>query len=374
MLVIRLLFVLCLALLSVQSYAFARKPSSPVIIAYVFPKDQSLSPDEIAAEKLSRINYAFANIQNGEIVQGFAHDRENFQALNALKQRNPKLQILISVGGWTWSGAFSDMALTRESRRKFIDSAVSFIEANNLDGIDIDWEYPGLVGAGNPFHPADKQNYTLFLKEMRKQLDGEAKKLGRPLFTSVATGASPDFLAHTEMKKVARYVDTVNLMSYDYYEPTDDKTTGHHAPLFTNEADPKRVSADASVKNYLAAGVPSRKLVLGIPFYGHAWSDVADINHGLFQPAKKSDLDANYNQIVQTHLKNGFVRYWDETASAPYLYNAASRTFISYEDVQSIRLKCQYVLKHKLGGIMFWDYEGDSNGELLNAIDRSLGR
>ncbi len=345
-----------------------------MIIAYVFPKDQSLSPDEIAAEKLSRINYAFANIQNGEIVQGFAHDRENFQALNALKQRNPKLQILISVGGWTWSGAFSDMALTRESRRKFIDSAVSFIEANNLDGIDIDWEYPGLVGAGNPFHPADKQNYTLFLKEMRKQLDGEAKKLGRPLFTSVATGASPDFLAHTEMKKVARYVDTVNLMSYDYYEPTDDKTTGHHAPLFTNEADPKRVSADASVKNYLAAGVPSRKLVLGIPFYGHAWSDVADINHGLFQPAKKSDLDANYNQIVQTHLKNGFVRYWDETASAPYLYNAASRTFISYEDVQSIRLKCQYVLKHKLGGIMFWDYEGDSNGELLNAIDRSLGR
>ncbi len=152
---------------------------------------------------------------------------------------------------------------------------------------------------------------------MRKQLNRESKKLGRPLFTSVATGASPDFLAHTEMKKVARYVDTVDLMSYDYYEPTDDKTTGHHAPLFTNEADPKRVSAHASVNNYLAAGVPPRKLVLGVPFYGHAWSNVANTNHGLFQPAQKSDLDANYSEIVQTYLKNGFVRYWDEAASGP---------------------------------------------------------
>ena len=184
----RLLFVLCCLSVSI---AAAQTSSSPAIIAYIFPKDAILSPNEIAAEKLTRINYAFANIQNGEIVQGFAHDRENFQTLNALKQRNPKLQILISVGGWTWSGAFSDMALTRESRHKFIDSAVRFVEANNLDGIDIDWEYPGAVGAGNPFRPADKQNYTSLLKEMRIQLDREAKKLGRPLFTSVATGASP---------------------------------------------------------------------------------------------------------------------------------------------------------------------------------------
>ena len=342
------------------------------VIAYVFPQDRTLQPNEIAAEKLTRINYAFANIQNGKILQGFSHDRENFQTLNALKRRNPKLQILISVGGWTWSGGFSDMALTKQSRKVFVDSAIDFLETNNLDGIDVDWEYPGLPGVGNTHRSKDKQNYTALLEDLRKALNREEKKLNRSLIASVATGASSDFLAHTEMSKLQGFVDSVNLMSYDYYESEDDHTTGNHAPLYTNAADPKQVSVDASVQAYLNAGVPADKIVLGVPFYGHAWSDVADSGHGLFQPGKKTKLNADYNQIVNTHLKNGFTRYWDSTASAPYLYNPANQTFITYDDPESIALKCQYVLTHKLAGIMFWEYSGDADGALLTSIDRGL--
>jgi chitinase len=343
------------------------------IIAYVFVKDRVIQPGEIAANKLTRINYAFANLQGGRIIEGFAHDRENFAALNDLKKQNPGLAVLVSVGGWTWSGQFSDMALTKQSRKAFIDSAVDFIQRYQLDGLDIDWEYPAMTGDNNKFRPADKKNYTALLKELRSRFDKEEGKLNRHLFTSVATGSSRDFLAHTEMKKVQKYVDTVNLMAYDYYEPDSDPNTGHHAPLYTNPADPKRVSADASVREYEAAGVQASKIVLGVPFYGHVWGEVADMNHGLFQRGKQvPNAFANYGNIVNGMIGKGYTRFWDDAASAPYLYNASSRIFVSYEDEQSLALKCRYVEKNGLAGVMFWEYSGDADGKLLDALYTGL--
>ena len=75
-----------------------------MVIAYVFPQNHVLQPGEIAAQKATRINYAFANLQDGRIVNGFPTDAANFAALNALKQQNPSLTVLVSVGGWLWSG------------------------------------------------------------------------------------------------------------------------------------------------------------------------------------------------------------------------------------------------------------------------------
>jgi chitinase len=361
---------LCLAF---APLSFARVPSKKAIVAYVFVKDAVLGPNDVAAGSLTRVNYAFANIEHGKIVEGFAHDRENFQVLHNLKQVNPNLQIVVSVGGWTWSGAFSDMVLTAASRKTFIDSAVQFVRDHQLDGLDVDWEYPGSIGNGNVFRPEDKQNYTLFLKELRSRFDLEGKRLGRHLVTSIAVGASAEFISHTEMSKVQRYVDSVNLMSYDYYESSSDATTGHHAPLYTNPADPKHVSADASVKLFEQAGVPAHKLILGVPFYGRAWADAGDTNHGLYQPGKKATVWATYRDIAGTFLSSGFVRYWDAVSSAPYLYNPATHMFVSYEDPESIAAKCQYVLKKDLGGIMFWDYLSDTaDHALLNSIHRGL--
>ena len=189
------------------------------------------------------------------------------------------------------------------------------------------------------------------------------------------SGASAEFISNTEMSQVQRYVDSVNLMSYDYYESSSDATTGHHAPLYTNPADPKHVSADASVKLFEQAGVPAHKLILGVPFYGRAWADVGDTNHGLYQPGKKATVWATYHNIAGTFLSTGYVRYWDSVASAPYLYNPATRMFVSYEDPESIAAKCQYVLKQDLGGIMFWDYLSDTaDHALLNSINRGLAR
>jgi chitinase len=359
---------------SATSLAASDAPK-PVIVAYVFPQNNPIHPGDIAAQKITRINYAFANIQNGRIVNGFANDDQNLATLVALKQQNPALTVLVSVGGWLWSGAFSDMALTKSSRDIFIASAADFVDHHQLDGLDIDWEYPGLPGSTTHFRAIDKQNYTLLLKELRSHFDQLEKKLHRPLHLTIATGASPEFLAHTEMDKVQQYVDTVNLMAYDYYEPGSDPITGHHAPLFTNPADPKKISADNSVRAYLQSGVQPEKIVLGVPFYGHLWGNVPATNHGLYQPGKEvPNARAQYGASPDVLLKNGFIRYWDSTASVPWLYNPVKNIFMSYEDPQSLALKCKYILDHKLRGIMFWDYESDTTGALLNAVNAGLNK
>jgi chitinase len=344
-----------------------------LVVAYVFPQNSILQPGQIDARLLTRINYAFANIENGRMVTGFAQDAENIAFLESLKKDNPELTVLVSVGGWLWSTNFSDMALTAESRATFIQSVMEFLATYKLDGLDIDWEYPGMPGAGHPFRPEDKNNFNLLLKELRARFTSETGRTHKRLYLTFAAGAADDFLAHTDMATAQQYLDTVNLMAYDYYESASDTTTGNQAPLFTDPADPKKISAAASVAAFEKAGVPASKIVLGMPFYGRAWGHVANVNHGLFQPGKPvTNVQATYAVIAQTMLNHGYVRYWDEKASVPFLYNPAQRIFVTYEDRESIAGKCRYVLSQKLAGVMFWEYSNDPSGTLLRAINDSL--
>jgi chitinase len=351
----------------------AQHTEGPAVIAYVFPNETMLQPGDVAARKLTRINYAFSNIDGNRMVIGAPVDVQNLATLVGLKKENPSLTVLVSVGGWLWSGGFSDMSLTHESRTAFIQSVVEFLKQYQLDGLDIDWEYPAMEGSTKHFRPEDTQNYTLLLAELRSRFDTEEKLLHRRLYLSIAVGGEHDFIEHTEMGKVQKYVDTVNLMAYDYYEPGSEPITGNQAPLFANPADPKKISAARSIEDYEQAGVPAEKIVLGVPFYGHAWGQVPGENHGLFQPGKKApNTYARYGNIVSSMLKQGYTRYWDATASAPYLYNPEKRIFVSYEDPESLTLKCKYVLDHKLAGVMFWDYESDPTGMLLDTIDQQF--
>ncbi len=348
--------------------------SRPVIVGYAFPKNTLIDPAQFSARKLTRINYAFAAVRDGRVENAYPSDDQNLAALVALKRENPSLTVLISVGGWLGSGEFSDLALTPRTRAAFIASVCKYVEQHQLDGLDIDWEYPGLPGATKHFRPQDQQNYTLLLQETRAAFSRLEKKLRRRLYLTIAAGASSQFLAHTEMSQVQRYVDTVNLMAYDYYEPSSDHLTGNAAPLFTDPADPKKISADDSVRAFEQASVPAAKIVLGVPFFGHAWNKVPGINHGLFQPGKRAPQpDVPYGDGPADLLKNGFIRYWAPVASAPFLYNSEQRVFISYEDPESLAAKCKYVRDHQLAGVMFWDEEDDPAGALRDAIDAGLG-
>ena len=343
-----------------------------IITGYVFARGAALTPAQIDASKLTRINYAFANIQNGRMVPGSPADAQNFAILRSIRHTNPDLTILISVGGWLWSTNFSDMALTRESRAAFEDSVMQFLTRYDLDGLDVDWEYPGMPGAGHPFRPEDKQNFTSLLRELRERFDASARR-GRRLYLTIAMGASDEVLANTEMQKVQRYVDTVNLMTYDYYEPGSESITGNHSPLYADLADPKAASSADTVRAFQKAGVPAEKILLGVPFYGHEWGQVKDQNHGLFQVGKAvPGAYTPFSVIDTTMLASGFTRHWDDASKVPYLYNPQQQIFVSYEDPESLKLKCQYIRSQKLAGIMFWEYSGDSNGKLLQTINTEL--
>ena len=367
----------CVALcvsFSISAFCFgaSKQPQNLMVTGYVFARNQPLQPGQIDARRLQRINYAFANIEGGRMVLGAPVDAQNFATLGALRREHPSLTVLVSVGGWLWSTHFSDVSLTKESRRVFIESAMDFVKLYDLDGLDVDWEYPGLVGAGNPFRSEDKQNFTLLMKELRERFDQETEKTHRRLYLTIAAGAFDDFLAHTEMDKVQEYVDTVNLMTYDSYE-SGDSIAGNHSPLFEDPADPKKASADGAVRAFEKAGVPAEKILLGVPFYGRMWGEVAKQNHGLFQPGKPiPNAYSPFSLIDETMLGKGYIRYWDSASAVPYLYNEEKHIFVSYEDTESLAGKCRYVLSHKLGGVMFWEYFGDSSGKLLKTIEDSL--
>lgn len=368
----RILAVGLLCCVSTLCSAEGKSAPGPIVVGYVFPNGTALNPEQIDARHLNRINYAFAVLADGRLATASQTDAKNLALVVALKKENPSLTVLISAGGWLGSGNFSGMALTAQSRKVFIDSVMDFLSRYDLDGLDVDWEYPGLPGPGHAFLPEDTQNFTFLLNELRARFDKEEKTLGRKLYLTIAAGASDEYLQHTEMAKVQRYVDSVNVMAYDFNDGPPRGVTVHQSALFNDPADPNKNSADASLGAFERAGVPPEKLVLGVPFYGRAWDGVDSENHGLFKPGKPSSLDFIPYATISTMIGHGYTRYWDAAASASYMYSPDQKIFVSYDDPQSLAAKCSYVLDHGLGGIEFWNDSDDPSGALLGAIDRGL--
>jgi len=338
------------------------------IIAYVHGYQDNWGENFKKAKQITHINYAFANIKEGKVVLGNTNDSDDLVKLNALKRINPKLKILISVGGWSWSKNFSDAVLTKNTRQIFANSAIDFMVKHQIDGIDLDWEYPGQRGDGNIFRVEDKENFTAILKLIRCKLDSlEPNKY----LLTIATGANQSYLDHTNMKEAQRYLDFINIMTYDFYTGGS-KYTGHHANLKNSEFNnrpPK--SAEISVQQHLDAGIPANKLVLGVPFYGRWWKGVNPKDQGLYQPAKGITGASPYKVIADSIKDENFQSYWDKTASVPSIWREKDSLFMTYENKRSLQIKTEYVKKKQLGGIMFWQFNGD-NGELLNTIDENL--
>lgn len=339
------------------------------VVGYIFGAGGTIDGSIIATKKMTRINYAFFALKDGVAVERNEHDAENLAILTAFRRENPQLQILISIGGGdVGSAGFSDMAITPEGRRRFVNSLVAAVQKYSLDGVDIDWEYPGYtLVKTTTVRAEDRETYTLLLKEIRQRFDREQRRLHRPLVTSSATGATQVWLDHTNMGTAAKWLSTVNMMCYDWYA-NEEKRTGHDSPLHTVAADQKQISIDDAVKKNLAAGVPARKIVVGVPFYGRRWEGVPATNNGLWQPISGSGNEMNFGRIEPLINQQGFVRFWDSTAAAPYLYDAENKTFITYNDAEAEAARAAYVKKHHLGGIMFWQYTGDPRHTLLDAI------
>ncbi|MFB9328045.1 glycoside hydrolase family 18 protein [Paenibacillus aurantiacus] len=320
-----------------------------------------------ALNKLTHMNVAFGHVRDDAITT--AH-LKNLEQLTIIKRDHPDLCVLLSVGGWS-AGGFSEAAATEAGRRSMAESAVRVIKAHPFDGIDLDWEYPCYGEAGIGASPADRDNFTLLLKEIREALDRQGELDGRHYWLTIAAGADQYYVDGTEMAEAQRYLDFVQLMTYDMRGGFQ-ILTGHHTNLYTPTGDLFRISADASVNLFLQAGVPREKIVIGAAFYSRMWQQVPNRNQGLHQMAGTTGgYGPDFTKLAAHYIdKNGYVRYWDEEARAPYLFNGD--TFISYDDEQSIGCKCDYVKARGLAGIMFWEFACDRTHRLLDAMHRGL--
>ncbi|XP_063595450.1 oviduct-specific glycoprotein-like [Penaeus indicus] len=329
---------------------------------------------------LDEITFAMKPIDPRYDVKGRAIERTV-----GLKAQNPLLKVVAAVGGWTeGSTKYSAMARNSTARRAFIDSAVGFIQQYNLDGLDLDWEYPATRGGV----PADRENFVLLVKELKE----EFSKYGWSLTAAVAADQGIIGVAYN-IPELSQYLDFMHIASYDYHGKWDGRT-GHNAPLYPRDdesAADKMRNVEYTVKMYLDAGAPPEKVVLGLGFFGRSYllQDPASNSIGapslptaFAGPYTKEDGFLGYNEICekQTLEQGQWTLVWQKSHQVPYMYQ--NNMWISFDDAMSIGLKVAFAQKLGLGGIMVWSVDTDDfNGTcsqtgmkypLLNAVKKAL--
>ena len=330
---------------------------------------------KISADKLDVINFAFAQVNPAhEVFLPNPTAAGSLAGLVALRKNNPGLKVLLSIGGWG-AGNFSEAALTDAARACFADTALALVRKHDLDGLDIDWEYPAHPGPGISHRPEDKQNFTLLLQSIRAKLDALSQARGDRRYLLTIAAADGEAARGLEIARISEVLDWINLMTYDFYGSLT-PTTGHHASLYRSRtAAPGSRTTEQAVDEFLKAGTPPRKLNVGLAFYGRVFGKVTDAQQGLHQPFGSEGGFVTWQEIARDHLdKGGFVRLWDEQAQAAWLWNEKDRRLISYEDPQALRAKADFVREHGLGGVMYWEQRSDPDEQLLDVVHAALHR
>lgn len=335
------------------------------VIAYYFGSSKGI--DKYRVEELTQIIFSFGHLKGNRLHIDNARDTATIQKLVSLKQRNPKLKVLLSLGGWGGCAPCSDVFSNAEARKKFAASTKELLEFFKADGIDLDWEYPAIEGhPGHVYKTEDKANFTALVQTLRTTLGKEA-------VISFAAGGFDKFLQESiDWQAVMPVINHVNLMSYDLVNGFS-TVTGHHTPLFSTST--QKQSTDNAIRYFESIKVPLQKIIIGAAFYARTWDNVNDANNGLYQSGNFKHL-ISFSQFNQRLSKNsGFVYYRDSVAMAPYAYNKRTNTFATFDDEISIAAKVNYVKQKKLGGIMFWELSLDKpvNG-LLSIISKEKNK
>ncbi len=322
--------------------AFAGSKQEPVVVAYVTSWTKVMPDPSV----MTHINYAFGHVN--EQFNGVRIDNEErLRSIVALKKQQPKLRVMLSVGGWG-SGRFSEMAASETLRTAFCNDCRRLCDELGLDGIDIDWEYPTQSSAGISASLNDTENFTLLMRDLRRAL-------GKKLWLTLASVGSAQFI---DFRSCQQYLDLVNVMAYDM-----GNAPKHHSALFRSKIVGWLCASDA-VEAHRKAGVPDEKIVLGMPFYGRGKS-------GVYMKASSNPFlqgDVYMPSPYKGELE-GVREVWSNTSKAPFLADKNGELVIGFESPRSIAMKCAYIKQQGLRGAMYWEYADDNEqGDLQRAV------
>jgi chitinase len=305
----------------------------------------------------THLNYAFAEpyVENG-VYKGFKIQgtEARFQQIVNLKKINPNLKICISFTNSLENsdnpkgGGFSQIAKSDAYRQAFAADCKAFLQKWGIDGVDMDWEFPGLSWSGDPNmydRAVDVQNHVLLMQQLRQTL-GSQYLLTYAGYCKNKTAVTGGY-EYIDIAAVAPYVDFVNIMTYDLDEAPHHQSALSDASAYTD--------CTRSVQVYLNAGMPANKLVLGIPFYGrHSFST--------------SPLSVAYKNILTLDPASYKIDNWDNNASVPYVtYNGVY--YCGYDNPKSIGIKGDWIRSKGMKGLMYWDYDSDdAAGTLRTAV------
>lgn len=353
---------------------------------------------DIPWEKVTHVNYAFLKPNEDGSISFFDSygDELNLEDLKEYKKKYPQVKVLISVGGWTLSKYFSDIAADPAKRQRFAESALEYIRKYNLDGLDIDWEYPGGGGMeGNHVRPDDGKNFVLLLKTVREVFDRAELEDHKEYLLTAAVPADPVKAGRIDWAEATKYLDFINVMTYDYHGAWD-SITGHLAPLYADPnapyTDPNikwNFNVNASIQWYIKHVPDKTKIVLGLPFYSRSFANVPPTNNGLYQPfsgtpdgtwgpAWETYGVMDYWDVAEKNKSSEYNYYWDPVAMVAWLYSPTKKIFITFDDPRAIGIKVDYMLKNGIGGVMVWEITADrkpgtNDHPLLDTVLEHLG-
>uniref|UniRef100_A0A5S6QI64 Chitin-binding type-2 domain-containing protein n=1 Tax=Trichuris muris TaxID=70415 RepID=A0A5S6QI64_TRIMR len=353
------------------------------------PGNGKYMPENYQSGLCQYIFYAFGKLNADFTVDQFEWNDIDvlYPAIMKQKASQPNLKVLLSLGGWNAGTAtFKRMAATSANRAKFISSLVSFLTQNKFDGFDLDWEYP---------ERSDKQNYVLLCQEILAKFQQLAKSTGgsRLLFTS-AVSANPETVdAGFDVPALAKVFDFINLMSYDYHGAWETQT-GINSPLFPRKEDSSQFklwNIQASSKYWNDKGMPKEKIIIGLATYGRGWTLKDAAKTAVGAPASGPSTTTeylreagviSYYEVCQK-LSSGAKRQWDDESKTPYVVQGDQ--WFSYDDVESITAKINWIKQEKYGGAFVWTLDYDdflgtfcpqNNGEkypLISLMQKMLG-
>jgi len=345
----------------------------PVIMCYFTnwsykrPGMGKFTPEDVDPTLCTHIVFAFATIKDSRLAASDDNDIGDslgtFDRIMKLKDTNPKLKLLVAVGGWAFgSEPFQKLTENIFRMNGFVYDAIEFLRKHKFDGLDIDWEYPR--------GPDDKASFVSLIKELRLAIEGEAKgsKIPKLLLTAAVPASFEAIEAGYDVPELAKYLDFINVMTYDFHGQWE-KEVGHNSPLYPlNSATgfQKRLTVEFSAKEWVRQGAPKEKLIIGMPVYGRTFTLSDPVQFDIGAPASGGGDPGRYTgesgflsyyEICDFLHKDNTTLVWDNEQQVPFAYRGLQ--WVGFDDERSLKTKTKWLKSEGFGGVMVWSVDLD---------------